>query len=72
MKEQAELISQRGNYRVLVPDLYKGKVGVNAEEAKHVRRSCFTQPQYSANDAAYLALEEDLCGHTELINEKNL
>ena len=37
MKEQAELISQKGNYRVLVPDLYKGKIGVNAEEAKHVR-----------------------------------
>ncbi len=26
-----------GNYRVLVPDLYKGKVGVDAEEASHVR-----------------------------------
>jgi hypothetical protein len=69
VKEQAELISQRGNYRVLVPDLYKGKIGVNAEEAKHVRRSCFIQPQYSANAATYLALEEDLCGYTELINE---
>ncbi|EIE22596.1 alpha/beta-hydrolase [Coccomyxa subellipsoidea C-169] len=36
VKEQAELISQKGNYRVLVPDLYKGKIGVNAEEAKHL------------------------------------
>ena len=26
-----------GAYRVLIPDLYKGKVGVDAEEASHVR-----------------------------------
>jgi hypothetical protein len=37
MKQQAYFISQRGNYRVLIPDLYKGKSGINAEEAKHVR-----------------------------------
>ena len=39
MKEQAEFITMRGNYRVLVPDLYKGEIGVNAEEAKHVSLS---------------------------------
>jgi carboxymethylenebutenolidase len=35
IKEQAELISKQG-FRCLVPDLYKGKIGVDAEEASHV------------------------------------
>ena len=37
--ELAAKISEAG-YRCLVPDLYKGKIGVDAEEAHHVRRSC--------------------------------
>ena len=35
LKEIATDIS-KNNYRVLIPDLYKGKVGVEVEEAKHV------------------------------------
>ncbi|DBA95264.1 TPA: hypothetical protein ACH3X3_013158 [Trebouxia sp. C0006] len=35
LKEIAVDISKR-NYRALIPDLYKGKVGVEVEEAKHV------------------------------------
>eukprot|EP00238_Polyblepharides_amylifera_P013096 CAMPEP_0196572236 /NCGR_PEP_ID=MMETSP1081-20130531/2316_1 /TAXON_ID=36882 /ORGANISM="Pyramimonas amylifera, Strain CCMP720" /LENGTH=219 /DNA_ID=CAMNT_0041889481 /DNA_START=796 /DNA_END=1452 /DNA_ORIENTATION=+ len=36
IKEQAEMLSQRGGFRCLVPDLYKGKIGVDAEEASHL------------------------------------
>ncbi|KAL3156951.1 hypothetical protein ABBQ38_001210 [Trebouxia sp. C0009 RCD-2024] len=36
LKEIATEISTR-NYRALIPDLYKGKVGVEVEEAKHIR-----------------------------------
>ena len=43
VKKIAERLSKAGRYRVLVPDIYKGKVGVDAEEAHHlmsnVRRS---------------------------------
>ncbi len=35
LKEVAVDISKR-SYRALTPDLYKGKVGVEVEEAKHV------------------------------------
>lgn len=35
LKEIATDISKR-HYRALIPDLYKGKVGVEVEEAKHV------------------------------------
>lgn len=35
LKEIAVDISKR-SYRALIPDLYKGKVGVEVEEAKHV------------------------------------
>lgn len=36
IKEHAHLIAEAGNFRVLIPDLYKGKVGVDAEEASHL------------------------------------
>jgi len=29
-------ISHETGYRCLIPDLYKGKIGVDAEEASHV------------------------------------
>ena len=32
----AEKIHRLGGYRVLLPDLYKGAVGVDKEEAQHV------------------------------------
>lgn len=37
IKQQAQYIGERGKYWVMIPDLYRGKIGVNAEEAKHVR-----------------------------------
>jgi hypothetical protein len=36
IKEHAHLIADAGGFRVLIPDLYKGKVGLDAEEASHV------------------------------------
>lgn len=36
VKQHAEYISEKGDYRVVVPDLYRGKTGVDAEEASHV------------------------------------
>ena len=36
IKEHAEKIAEMGGYRVLIPDIYKGKVGVDAEEAHHL------------------------------------
>ncbi len=38
MIQHAEYISEKGNYRVVVPDLYRGKTGVDAEEASHVSK----------------------------------
>ncbi len=35
IKNQAEQLSKQG-FRCLIPDLYKGKIGVDAEEAAHV------------------------------------
>ncbi|KAL6752126.1 dienelactone hydrolase [Haematococcus lacustris] len=35
IKTQAALLAAQG-FRVLIPDLYKGKIGVNAEEASHM------------------------------------
>ena len=34
--KHATKISEQGNFRVVVPDLYKGKRGANAEEAHHL------------------------------------
>lgn len=39
VKEQAQLLSVKDGYRCLIPDLYKGEIGVDAEEASHVRPS---------------------------------
>ena len=36
MKAHASHISEQGNFRVLVPDIYKGKLGVDVEEAHHL------------------------------------
>lgn len=37
IKAHALKINKAGGYRCLVPDLYKGKIGVDKEEAAHVR-----------------------------------
>ena len=36
IKVTASKLAEEGGYRVLVPDIYKGKIGVNAEEAHHL------------------------------------
>lgn len=36
IKRQAQYISEETGSRVLVPDLYRGKMGVNGEEASHM------------------------------------
>eukprot|EP01024_Parvocaulis_polyphysoides_P001511 TRINITY_DN10413_c0_g1_i1.p1 TRINITY_DN10413_c0_g1~~TRINITY_DN10413_c0_g1_i1.p1 ORF type:complete len:269 (-),score=54.62 TRINITY_DN10413_c0_g1_i1:306-1112(-) len=36
IKSQASDVSAKGGYRCLVPDLYKGKIGVDKEEASHL------------------------------------
>ena len=36
IKRQATYLHDQKGYRILVPDLYKGKLGVDAEEAHHV------------------------------------
>jgi carboxymethylenebutenolidase len=36
IKRQAEYISEKQGVRVLVPDIYKGKLGVTGEEAHHL------------------------------------
>ena len=36
VKEQAAKLAAKGGFRCLIPDLYKGKVGVDAEEASHL------------------------------------
>jgi carboxymethylenebutenolidase len=38
IKLQAQHLSKRGGYRCLVPDLYRGKLGVNVEEARSISR----------------------------------
>jgi carboxymethylenebutenolidase len=44
IKEHATLLKDATGYRVLIPDLYKGKIGVDKEEAHHVRL-CFRVTQ---------------------------
>ena len=39
IKSHARKIAEEGGYRVLIPDIYKGKVGVDAEEASHLMGS---------------------------------
>lgn len=36
IKEQALLLKEATGFRVLIPDLYKGKLGLDKEEAHHV------------------------------------
>lgn len=36
IKQHASRIAEEGNFRVLIPDIYKGKLGVDAEEAQHL------------------------------------
>lgn len=36
VKRQANYLHEQKGYRVLIPDLYKGKIGVDAEEASHL------------------------------------
>lgn len=51
IKEHAVLLQEATGFRCLLPDLYKGKIGVDKEEAHHVstlhltKRHCHTQRQ---------------------------
>ncbi len=36
VKRQASYLQQQTDFQVFIPDLYHGKIGVNAEEASHV------------------------------------
>lgn len=36
IQEQAKHIADKAGYKVLIPDLYKGKMGVDKEEAHHL------------------------------------
>lgn len=36
IKKHASRIAEEGKFRVLIPDIYKGKLGVDAEEAQHL------------------------------------
>eukprot|EP00967_Tisochrysis_lutea_P091200 scaffold130818_cov32-Tisochrysis_lutea.AAC.2 len=58
IKQQAAKIASQG-YRVLLPDLYKGKVGVDAEEAHHMMSNLdFSAATVEIADAAaYLKSE---------------
>lgn len=40
IKEHATLLKDATGFRVLIPDLYKGKIGVDKEEAHHVSSTC--------------------------------
>ena len=48
LKDVAQKLHRLGGFRVLLPDLYKGKIGVDKEEAKHV-------------DYPFCLSAEDLC-----------
>ena len=62
IKEKAVKVAEKGNYRVLVPDLYKGKVGVDVEEASHMMGSLdFPNAVKEIQEAAsFLKSEGDL------------
>ena len=52
IKGQAEHLSKLNDVRVAVLDLYKGKIGVDAEEASHVSMTAapalYQAPAYTA------------------------
>ena len=66
VKRQAQHLSDTKGYRVLIPDLYKGKIGVDAEEAHHV---CL----YAALDAhhTFETFAQQLLS-TSISNSRNL
>ena len=64
IKEKAVKVAEKGNYRVLVPDLYKGKVGVDVEEASHMMGSLdFLNAVKEIQEAASFLKSE---GHLEI------
>eukprot|EP00933_Yihiella_yeosuensis_P046045 TRINITY_DN41517_c0_g1_i1.p1 TRINITY_DN41517_c0_g1~~TRINITY_DN41517_c0_g1_i1.p1 ORF type:complete len:305 (+),score=64.26 TRINITY_DN41517_c0_g1_i1:96-917(+) len=59
IKEKAVKIADAGKYRVLVPDLYKGKVGVDVEEANHMMSNLdFPNAVKEIDEAAKFLTEE--------------
>ncbi len=73
VKKQAELVAAQGPYRVLVPDLYKGKIGVTAEEAAHVSAFCSLQRPRASGACGgpacpFGVAEPSMRGHSQLFN----
>ena len=67
IKEKAVKVAEKGNYRVLVPDLYKGKVGVDVEEASHMMGSLdFPNAVKEIQEAASFLKSE---GHLEIAGD---
>ena len=63
VKGQAEHLSKLNDVRVAVLDLYKGKIGVDAEEASHVSSApistkCFSRLFYRRNTAKNILPEK--------------
>ena len=56
LKEIATEISKK-KYRALIPDMYKGKIGVEKEEAKHVGNDHLQQQQSFASASASMHFE---------------
>lgn len=59
VKAKAQKIASVGGYRVLVPDLYKGKVGVDKEEASHMMGSLDFPGAVKEIDQAAAYLKEE-------------
>ena len=53
----AKRISDAGPYRVLVPDIYKGAVGVDAEEAHHLCVNSHRQPWKPCHEPCHEPLD---------------
>eukprot|EP00775_Hariotina_reticulata_P010146 gene10146-10304_t len=58
IKELATKLSQESGYRCLIPDLYKGKIGVDAEEASHLMNSLDFKAAVSELQEAVTYLKE--------------
>ena len=62
VKRQANYLHEQKGYRVLIPDLYKGKIGVDAEEASHVSHaSCCMFQQFSVLSYLHARCEANAC-----------
>jgi len=61
IKKHAEFIASKG-YTALVPDLYRGKIGVDAEEASHLMNNLNFREAVNDIDACALFLKSQASG----------